>query len=377
MKQSIISTKKFRKITFFFISISFGFCNGQNNIKNNTSDLKNTGLKTEFINTIYFAKKTTKLDNNIRSIYQDTKGNYWFGTNGSGVYLYDGETMTQFTTKEGLFNDQIQSIQEDNSGNIWFGTGLFGVSKFDHKSFTNYTNNENLILNENSLNDWKIVPNDLWFYAGHGVYHYDEAAFKYFLLHKSESVSNMFQNSPNTLSRLAVYSILKDKKGTLWFGTQAEGVCRYDGKSFTWLTDKGLSGPAVLGLFEDSKGNIWIGNNGGGLFRFDGTTLTNFTDDNNLSNKEFSISGKSNPKSLARIYAINEDKKGNIWIGTVDAGVWKYDGKNLSNYTIKDGLTSNEINTIYKDRSGELWFGTDSDGICKFNGTSFVKFEIK
>ena len=156
-------------------------------------------------------------------------------------------------------------------------------------------------------------------------------------------------------------------------GTQAKGVCRYDGKSLTWFKEKGLSGPAVLGLFEDSKGNLWFGNNGAGLFRYDGKTLTNITDELGLSNPDFRLTGNPGVGTLARVYSINEDNIGHIWIGTVDAGVWEYDGSKMINYTIKDGLTSNAVNTIYKDSKGELWFGTDENGICKFNGTKFIE----
>jgi ligand-binding sensor domain-containing protein len=63
-----------------------------------------------------------------------------------------------------------------------------------------------------------------------------------------------------------------------------------------------------------------------------------------------------------------------IWVGTFDAGVWRYNGKNLTNYTTKDGLTSNAINTIYKDKKGKLWFGTYGAGVCIFNGISFTSF---
>lgn len=42
--------------------------------------------------------------------------------------------------------------------------------------------------------------------------------------------------------------------------------------------------------------------------------------------------------TLARVWTINEDNNGNLWIGTIDACVWRYDGKNLTNYTTKDGL---------------------------------------
>jgi ligand-binding sensor domain-containing protein len=184
------------------------------------------------------------------------------------------------------------------------------------------------------------------------------------------------ETSPFALSQYAVYCILKDTKGNVWFGTQAHGVCRFDGKSFTWFKEKGLAGPAVLALYEDSKGNLWFGNNGAGLFRYDGKTLTNFTHEKGLDNADFRLLGKSGIGTVARVYAIQEDNSGNLWVGTVDAGVWKYDGTKLTNYTTADGLTSNAVNTIYKDKNGELWFGTDSDGICKFDGKRFVKWGI-
>ncbi|MES2864798.1 MAG: two-component regulator propeller domain-containing protein [Bacteroidota bacterium] len=315
-------------------------------------------------------------DNNIRSIFQDSKGNYWFGTNAAGVYRYDGKILTQYTYKDGLSDNQIQSIQEDELGNIWFGTGVFGVSKFDGNTFTTFISNESSQVSNSIDIKSKTEPNNLWFYAGGGAFFYNNSKLNYLPIGITESDIKISQNSPKNLSRFSVYTILKDTKGNLWFGTQAEGVCCYDGKSFTWFTEKGLAGPAVLCLFEDKKGNIWMGNNGAGLFCYDGKKLINFTEEKKLSNDEFRISGESKPGTLARIYSINEDNNGTLWIGTVDTGVWTFDGKNIMNYTTKDGLSSNAVNTIYKDKFGEIWFGTDENGICKFNGKTFTKFKI-
>jgi len=376
----MINTKKMLKqfniAVIVVISIYITSCNQQNKSEKLNNLIANQAS--------VFSKDSNssmalpiEISKNVRSIYQDKNGIYWFGTNASGVYRYDGKTLIQYTIEDGLSDNQVQSIQEDKSGSIWFGTGVFGVSRFDGKTFTTFTNKESLKLANSSFGDWKIEPNDLWFYAGGGVYRSSGSSFAYLPLAESVANSKQSKNAPYSLSRYAVYSILKDKKGNIWFGTQAEGVCCYDGKSFTWFTEKGLAGSAVLGLFEDSKGNIWFGNNGSGLFRYDGKSLTNFTEEKGLDNKEFKISGKSGPGTLARIYSINEDNSGNLWIGTVDAGVWKYDGTNLVNYTTINGLGSNAINLIYKDRNGELWFGTDGDGVFKFNGNYFSKFIIK
>ncbi|MFZ4550136.1 MAG: ligand-binding sensor domain-containing protein, partial [Bacteroidales bacterium] len=360
MTKTIKFLNQIKNYTFLLFSVLSVSLNGQiktefinNTVTGQTSDPRK-GYSINVLNAI----AATQIDRNIRSIFQDKQGNYWFGTNGDGVYCYNGKTLNHFTVKDGLSNNQVQSIQEDNYGNIWFGTGMFGVSKFDGKVFTSYTKKENKQIANDSYLDWKLESDDLWFYAGGGAFRYNGNSFGYLPLANPDLNPKPTDNSPYNLSSYAVYSLLKDKKGNVWFGTQAQGVCCYDGKTFTWFTEKGLGGPAVLALFEDNKGNLWFGNNGSGLFRYDGKSLINFTEEKGLGNNEFRVSGKSVPGTLARIYTINDDKNGNLWIGTVDSGVWRYDGDKLTNYTTKDGLTSNAINVIYKDRNDELWFGT-------------------
>ena len=363
--------------------MSFVFCHTQNkreNVKDSVTEQSTVPKEATNIN-LFKQNATTEIGGNILCILQDKNFNYWFGTQNLGVYRYDGKTLTQFTEKDGLFNNQVQSIQEDKSGNIWFGTGGFGVSRYDGRAFTTFSNKENLRLSINSDKEWKIEQNDLWFNAGGGVYHYNGSTLTYLPLPKTDFDTKYSKGSPNRLSAYGVYCILKDGKGNLWFGTQNMGVCRFDGKYFTWLTDKGLRGPAVLGLFEDKNGNLWFGNNGYGLFQYDGKSLTNFTKEKGLSNDDFlktlKVSDKPVQNNLTRIYSINEDNNGNLWIGTIDSGVWRYDGTNLTNYTTSDGLTSNAVNVIYKDKKGELWFGTDGVGVCKFNGRFFTKFAVK
>jgi len=368
MKYLKINLTQLIIIAFLFICLNS--CNGQIQNKNRTNE---DGKANLIYQTNSFKTTFNSIDKNIRSIFQDKNGNYWFGTNGAGVYRYDTKTLTQFTVKDGLADNQVINIQEDDLGNLWFGAGVFGISKFDGANFTIPTNK--VKITNGTETDWKSTNNDLWFYAGGGVFRYSNSSLDYLPFDPSSSKSQT--NSPFSLSRYGVYCILKDKKGNVWFGTQAEGVCKYDGKKLTWFKEKGLAGPAVLGIFEDSNGILWFGNNGAGLFRYDGKTLTNFTEEKGLNNADFIASGKTGLRTLARVYSINEDNNGNIWIGTVDAGVWKYDGTNLTNYTTKDGLTSNAVNTIYRDKNRELMFGTDGNGICKFNGTIFTELIIK
>src|SRR6185295_14318682 len=85
---------------------------------------------------------------------------------------------------------------------------------------------------------------------------------------------------------------------------------KYDGKNFTDFTDaEGLSANAVYSMLEDSRGKLWFGTFGGGVDKYDGESFTHFTHGQGVSN------------NLVR--SILEDKDGNLWFGTND-GLNKY-----------------------------------------------------
>lgn len=70
-----------------------------------------------------------------------------------------------------------------------------------------------------------------------------------------------------------------------------------------------------------------------------------------------------------------QDKLGNLWFGTSGEGVYKYDGELFTQYTKKDGLSSNHVWSILQDKDGDIWFGT-TDGICRLDGNSITAIQI-
>lgn len=70
-----------------------------------------------------------------------------------------------------------------------------------------------------------------------------------------------------------------------------------------------------------------------------------------------------------------QDKAGNLWFGTTESGVYRYDGKLFYNYTVKDGLNNNNVWSILEDNLGNIWFGT-TDGICRYDGKNIVQISI-
>lgn len=315
----------------------------------------------------------------VRSMLQDSKGNYWFGSWNEGVARFDGDSLTYFTVNDGLSHNQVRSIYEDRNGVIWFEGGV-GISGFDGEKIITPTNRD-----YTSKDDWRLSPGDLWFKedgmyeatrteARPGVYRYDGETFTY-----------LAYPVPEDRSRVGAYGttgIARGRSGRLWFAT-FDAVFGYDGRSFTVINDKSLGHNDRTGrlhvrsVLEDSKGRLWIGNNGIGVILHDGHKATQFTQEKGLGflgphgGRTVPLPGDVTDGSptLHRVFSIGEDRAENIWFGTVESGAWRYDGRSLRNYTARDGLTSKDIFGIYTDRHGDLWLtGT---GVFKFNGTSF------
>jgi ligand-binding sensor domain-containing protein len=251
---------------------------------------------------------TTLVSQYIRSIFQDSKGNLWFGTIGEGVVRYDAKTLTYFSNPEGFLCNSVFAINEDKIGNLWFGTDQ-GVYTFDGKTFRNYAQKD-------------------------GLSHID-------------------------ISRK---SILVDKSGTIWVGTHG-GVFQYDpsadstgGKSFSLFEPLGLIN--VAGIMEDRSGNIWFASSDIGVYRY-GALL------NDEAGQGKTVVHITEKEALGNNYAggMAEDKVGNIWF-TMKNGICKYDprkndeaglGKAFTEYTSKDGLGGTEFWGIYIEESGIIW----------------------
>jgi hypothetical protein len=306
----------------------------------------------------------------VRVMFEDQAGNWWFGSDREGVVRFDGDHWTYFTEADGLGDNQIRCIQEDRYGNLWFETGK-GVSKYDGVTFTNYPDGLQWQFQDQLEWDWSIRSGDLWFGAGprDGVYHleYKQPHYLSFPPPGGKAANR------ETKGRAAhVYTLFEDTRNNMWFGTVGRGVIRYNGREFLYLND---NWPVVRAIHQDDQGTMWFGTNGAGLIRYDGKKLHNFTNAHALENPDFVQTGQVSyrPETMARIWSITHDLAGNLWIATIDAGVWQYDGEHLTHFTTGDGLTSLEVHTIYRDKYGNIFAGMGDGAVCWFDGDCFQK----
>ena len=298
----------------------------------------------------------------VVEIYEDKKGHLWFGTMAKGAARYDGETLRYFTTEDGLPGNTVLSFAEDQEGNLWLGTHS-GASRYDGKAFTNFGQNEGLHgMGCNILVDRK---GNIWAATNHGVFHYNGLVFTEFKIPNPQ-----IENLSYKWEAGKVWNLMEDSKGNIWFARDGYGACRFDGVLFTHFTKKdGLCSNNICGMIEDKNGNIWFGTlssdfpeyvNEGGLSRYDGKTFTQYPEMKGLSKND--------------VYHIEKDKAGNIWIGAIGTGVYRYDGENFTLFNEtdrKDLIKGFGVQATLEDRNGTLWLGF-SGGLFRFDGSSFI-----
>lgn len=304
-------------------------------------------------------------NNDVRLGYsiEDADGNLWFGSYGGGVYKYDGKLFVHFGMEQGLNSTTIYSILQDNTGNVWVGTNK-GLNRFDGNKFESIpmvlsnntssylSNSNNIAPTENAV--WSMMQDKngtIWFGTDEAVYCYDGKAFSRFL--DNQTVINK-----DSLNLKGIFSILEAKNGNIWFAECAgEGVSCFDGKTLSAIipykeirrTDR---------IIEDKQNNLWFATAFKGVGKYDGKTYTqNIFKDQDLNGS----------------YNILEDANGNIWFDTQD-GLGFYDGKKLNILTEKDGTIVKDFIPILLNKSGSLWFSSKGMKLFKYDGNTFTNF---
>ena len=170
----------------------------------------------------------------IFSMYEDSKGNIWFGTSDLGIYRFDGNKIRWMyeeylgTTQDGG-NFGIRSIAEDKDGFFWICNSKYkykilpvSEGNFDH-NLIDYKREEGIVGDDKEvLYFMGIVADDngyLWMINEDGVWQNNgKELIQFFIKDRGEEISPT--------------SIYKDNQGIIWFGTQKNGIYKYNGIVF-------------------------------------------------------------------------------------------------------------------------------------------------
>jgi ligand-binding sensor domain-containing protein/signal transduction histidine kinase len=256
--------------------------------------------------------------------------------------------------------------------------------------------------------------------SGDGVYWFDEKGNSQ---HLSSGVGKLSHNT--------ILSLLVDREGDLWVGTDAGGLNRVKHQIFDvtesdryvqsisqdhegrfWLASGGklisfkgteretYEPPAeVRSVLVDANSNVWAGANGGVLqlrgpkFEFSpapfmGQVVALYQDrSRNLwagaqngvivwSGTNWSALAIPNADSALAVHAVVDDSDGNLWIGTEGGGLKRLRERRWDSFTRTNGLPSDIVSSLYLDRDGILWVGT-TGGLARFSRGHWTKYSKK
>lgn len=324
-----------------------------------------------------------ELGNHVQSIVQDSSGFLWFGSQ-YGLHRWDGYQFKTYLSSgldaTSISSNYVEYICVGKDGTLWIGTWGGGLNHFDPRTqqFTHYLHDSN---------NWESLSNNyiteiledrqgyIWVATQYGLNRLDPKTGKF-----NRFVHN--PNNPNSLSYDICRALYLDSEGDLWVGTgwpwedsKAGGLNRYNPQTGTftrYLHDpnnpNSLSNNKVVEINEDSKGNFWVGTAGDGLHLMDKKTGRFIR----LTQKP----GKQNELSAPYVRPwfdwhtrfVFEDHQKKLWIGSWRGGIKYYDPATGSITHFKsegkgaESIPDNFAWMMYQSKDGTRWGCTAGPG---------------
>ena len=333
-------------------------------------------------------------DNTINTIYKDSKGFLWIGTN-AGAAKFDGNIFDIKSTIDGLAGNQVIAITEDNNGDLWFGCNKGGISSYNGAEIHSFTKDDGLISNkittlkyfeqfnllcigtENGLSIYNgeiffsfpknsIIPNQRFYITSflatnQSIYVFTDNKGVYELNINNYELNHLPATHPLFYSSVSASHITK-KEDTL-IGINHVGF-KAVGKENIFINDT-LGN--IANFIEDEKNNIWIAvnnqfKNTGGLYQYNNQKLTYYNKCLNIKTQNIS--------------ALAYDKKERIlWIGTENNGLYMYPKNNFLYYQPKDFEINNlPVNNLLIDNNHHIWLATSQNVVEIFPDQTYKTY---
>jgi len=282
----------------------------------------------------------------VECIEADVNDNIWLGTS-VGVQKFDGSNLTAYTTADGLVNDNVKVITSASNGDIWVGTD-FGASNFDGANWLTYDNTNGLNSNQVKSID-EDANGGIWIGTNLGVSYFDGTtwtSYSSFDLHWSGVNATAF-----------------DSNGDKWFASPLGGVTHFDDTTFTpYDTSNGLLSQFVTDILVDNNDNKWVGTSSGmSVLDASNTSFTQHT----------RMYIMPPPDTLNPVVDIAMDSYGRIWTAIyvgylAEGGIAYWDGNQWEDFHVSDGLVGPNVRGLVIDSDDNVWVAT-STGVSKIS----------
>ncbi len=265
----------------------------------------------------------------VFSIFQDSLGYMWFGTN-SGVVRYNGREMELINSDDGLPDNSIFDIEQDRERKIYFATAR-GVAVYEQDTITGV-----LFPNTSVRSVFVDRNNDKWFLADDGIYVFDHNRN---INHLNLELSGLPVN---------IFDIVEDPRSGNKIISTDEGLFLIT--TGEQLESRKLSPELCFALFIDQNDSIWMATDKG-LF---------------ISGlNELEKSGAGHARKLNGILGVNrlvkgisQNKYGSVWLVT-DSEIYQVlsTDQQAVRFEQELGLKNNKILALWVDQEDNIWIG--------------------
>ncbi len=291
-------------------------------------------------------------------------GSLWIGTNRGLVRWNDG-VLSAYRELDGEF---VSALAEDRHGAVWAGTdGGRGNAKLCSIRDDNVDcEGDGGRLGRFVLALHEDAAGELWVGADTGLWRWGDAAPTQYALAGPFSTINALVDDGRgaivvamarqlarlvdvTLEPLSVdrgleevrpTSLLRDRRGGLWIGTQGNGLLHlHDGRTHRFGRAAGLSGTAVVDIFEDREGNVWVATLGG-LDRF----------------RDIAVGGLSTKRGLDNeaVLSVLATSDGDVWMSTL-SGLERWSDGVVQGYSLPGADANGGVGSLFEDGHGRMW----------------------
>jgi ligand-binding sensor domain-containing protein len=260
--------------------------------------------------------------------------------------LDPNKALSQFgidywTADKGLPSVAVNKVLQTRNNYIWLGT-YDGLLRFDGATFMLYNSGN---VNSFTINDVITMLEDrqgnLWIGTnGGGILKYSDNHFR-------KNGGSIYQNE-------TIYCIFEDRQGTIWAGGK-NGIIKMGKGKVNYHKIPNFDKVMATAIYQDHNNNMWFGTQKNGII---------FVADSTQEVINFGVAEKLSDERITTIY---QDRSSRIWVGT-EAGLFQYQkDSTFALFDFNGKLPpQTRINTIYEDMQGSIWIGT-ADGLCRYH----------
>ncbi len=286
--------------------------------------------------------------NYIYAVNHSLDSGIWISTNARKLYKYTNGEIEEYGLNKNIFPQKIKAILEDSKGRLWIGTEGSGIMLWVNGKNKFYK--EGKYLGSGFVKD-VVEDKDgyIWIATSNGISRF------------SPELSNVkfFTKGNKNIHFNRVTSLHVDRSNRVWYGTQGRGLgCILDSGYVVVDKDKGLSDNVIRDLSEDNLGNLFLATANAGV-----DAVSIYSNDLLVSNLSL-----ENGLSFNNVYSVHCDAKNQVWLGGAK-GVDRVINplrkeKEVKSFGLTEGFVGLETNqgAVCEDLKGNIWWGT-IDGV--------------